>query len=247
MKKMISNQNNKINKQSKVTIVMPCFNEEHTIYEIIKRVLKEDCVGELIIVDDGSTDGTLRNIEKIRNKRVSVLKNKKNFGKGYSVRRGIEVAQFPIIGIQDADLEYSPKDYEKLIRPIIDMDADVVYGSRFRTIEATKLLYFSHYLANKFLTFLTNIFTNLNLSDMETCLKFFRTSAIRSVKLKENKFTIEPELTIKLALKKFIFYEVPITYVGRKYSEGKKIKFKDGILAIFCIFKYGIGLRIRGK
>ena len=111
---MISNQNNKINKQSKVTIVMPCFNEELTIYEIIKRVLKEECVGELIIVDDGSTDGTLRNIEKIRNKRVSVLKNKKNFGKGYSVRRGIEVARFPIIGIQDADLEYSPKDYEKL-------------------------------------------------------------------------------------------------------------------------------------
>lgn len=244
---MISSHNNQINKQSKVTIVMPCFNEELTIGEIIKRVLREECVGELIIVDDGSTDETLRNIEKIRNKRVRVLKNKKNSGKGYSIRRGIEIARFPIIGIQDADLEYNPKDYEKLIRPIIDMDADVVYGSRFHSTEATKLLYFSHYIANKFLTFLTNIFTNLNLSDMETCLKFFRTSAIRSVKLKENRFTIEPELTIKLALKQFVFYEVPITYIGRKYSEGKKIKTKDGILAIFCIFKYGIGLRIRGK
>ena len=244
---MTSNHKNRINKQSKVSIIMPCFNEEHTIEEIIKRVLRQKCVGELIIVDDGSTDGTLRNIRKIKNKKIILKKNQKNFGKGYSVRLGIEVARFPIIGIQDADLEYNPKDYEKLIRPIISMNADVVYGSRFRTIEATRLLYFSHYLANKFLTFLTNIFTNLNLSDMETCLKFFKASAIKSVVLKENTFTIEAELTIKLALKKFIFYEVPVTYIGRRYSEGKKIKFKDGILAIICIFKYGIGLRVRGR
>jgi glycosyltransferase involved in cell wall biosynthesis len=226
---------------------MPCFNEEHTIEEIIKRVLRQQCVGELIIVDDGSTDGTLKSIEKIRNKRIILKKNQKNFGKGYSVRLGIEAARFPIIGIQDADLEYNPKDYQKLIRPIIEMNADVVYGSRFRTIEATRLLYFSHYLANKFLTFLTNIFSNLNLTDMETCFKFFRASVIKSVVLRENRFTIEPELTIKLALKKFIFYEVPVTYIGRRYSDGKKIKFKDGVLAVFCIFRYGIGLRIRGR
>ena len=148
---MTSDHKNRINKQSKVSIIMPCFNEEHTIEEIIKRVLRQKCVGELIIVDDGSTDGTLRNIRKIKNKKIILKKNQKNFGKGYSVRLGIEVARFPIIGIQDADLEYNPKDYEKLIRPIISMNADVVYGSRFRTIEATRLLYFSHYLANKFL------------------------------------------------------------------------------------------------
>ena len=201
-------------------------------------MLKEECVGELIIVDDGSTDGTLRNIEKIRNKRVSVLKNKKNFGKGYSVRRGIEVARFPIIGIQDADLEYSPKDYEKLIRPIIDMDADVVYGSRFRTIEATKLLYFSHYLANKFLTFLTNIFTNLNLSDMETCFKAMKTSFFKRMDLQEKRFGVEPEMTAKLAALKARFFEVSISYFGRTYEEGKKIHAKDGFRAIYCIVYY---------
>jgi len=223
----------------KVTIVMPCFNEDKTIREIVYRVLSQTYVSELIVIDDCSTDSSLEKLLSIKSKKLIILRNASNFGKGYSIIKGISIAKGDIVGIQDADLEYSPESYPHLIRPIIENKADVVYGTRFHVREATRLVYYWHYIANKFLTNLCNVFTNLNMSDMETGSKFFSKEAISSVNLKERKFGIEPEITIKLAARKLRFYEVPISYDGRTYEEGKKISFRDGLYAIFAIFKYG--------
>ena len=224
------------------TIIIPCFNEINTISEILKRV-KENIneVDNIIIIDDGSTDGTKELLSDINEKNIVTKFHEQNFGKGKAIQTALHEKLNDIIIIQDADLEYNPKDYKQLIKPFLEANADVVYGSRFiGNNEYTRIHLFWHYIANKILTFICNIFTNLNMTDMETGYKCFRKETILDLKLKERSFGIEPEITIKLAKKKFVFYEVPISYAGRSYEEGKKIGLKDAFRAIYSIFKYSI-------
>ena len=223
------------------TIIIPCFNEINTISEILKRV-KENIneVDNIIIIDDGSTDGTKELLSDINEKNIVTKFHEQNFGKGKAIQTALYEKLNDIIIIQDADLEYNPKDYKQLIKPFVEANADVVYGSRFiGNNEYTRIHLFWHYIANKILTFICNIFTNLNMTDMETGYKCFRKETILDLKLKERSFGIEPEITIKLAKKKFVFYEVPISYAGRSY-EGKKIGLKDAFRAVYSIFKYSI-------
>lgn len=227
-----------------ISIVMACFNEEATIKEIIERVLSNPIVGELIIIDDASTDNSLKIVLGFDDSRITVLTNDKNRGKGFSISRGLNYASRTIVGIQDADLEYDPREYARIVEPIVSGRADVVYGSRFKGFGPVRVMYFWHYAANKILTLMSNIFTNLNLSDMETCYKFFRREVLNNLQLREKRFGIEPEITIKLASKNLRFYEVPITYDGRTYEQGKKIRLKDAIRAVFCIIFYGIQAKI---
>tara|TARA_Y100000590_G_scaffold410324_1_gene503272 strand:- start:1964 stop:2656 length:693 start_codon:yes stop_codon:yes gene_type:complete len=225
---------------TKITILIPCYNEVGTIEKIVSKVLKSQISDkEIIIVDDCSNDGT----REILKSKLSSLVNKilyhdSNLGKGACIRTGIQHVKGEIVIIQDADLEYDPNDYPKLIRPIDEFKADIVYGSRFKGSEGKRVLYFWNRVANYFLTVFSNICTNINLSDMETGFKCFKTSAIKSIQLKENGFGFEPEVTAKLAKKKFRFFEVGITYQGRTYEEGKKIRAIDGFKAVFCIVKY---------
>lgn len=224
------------------TIIIPCFNEINTISEILKRV-KENIneVDNIIIIDDGSTDGTKELLSDINEKNIVTKFHEQNFGKGKAIQTALYEKLNDIIIIQDADLEYNPKDYKQLIKPFVEANADVVYGSRFiGNNEYTRIHLFWHYIANKILTFICNIFTNLNMTDMETGYKCFRKETILDLKLKERSFGIEPEITIKLAKKKFVFYEVPISYAGRSYEEGKKIGLKDAFRAVYSIFKYSI-------
>jgi glycosyltransferase involved in cell wall biosynthesis len=229
----------------KLSIVIPVYNEVGTIKKVIDLVQSVDIweiEKEIIVVDDCSTDGTreiLSTIEKEYDN-VRVLSLEKNYGKGYALRKGFKEAEGEIIIIQDGDLEYNPHEYQKLIKPIIENNADVVYGSRFRSTEEMRVLYFWHYAGNKFLTILSNIFTNLNLTDMETCYKVFRKEVIRSIDLKENRFGFEPEITAKIAKKGYRIYEVGISYSGRTYKEGKKIGWLDGFYALWCILKYNL-------
>ena len=227
----------------KVSIIIPCYNEVRTIKEIISRVLNyKDFSKEIIVIDDNSIDGTLEILNEEYNKKLidNLLVNPKNFGKGYSVRRGIEVAKGDIIIIQDADLEYDPSDYPRLIDPIIKNYADVVYGSRFIGSDQKRVLHYWHSLGNAWLTMLSNIFTDLNLTDMEVGYKAFRSSVIKDIQLKENRFGFEPEITAKISKKKIRIFEVGIKYYGRTYSEGKKIGWKDAVSAIRCIILYNI-------
>jgi glycosyltransferase involved in cell wall biosynthesis len=225
----------------KLSIVIPCYNEVNNIKIVVDEVLCSTQIEkEVIIVDDYSTDGTRELLSNLKIENVKIIFHPKNEGKGASLRSGFEKITGDIVIIQDADLEYSPREYEKLIQPIIDGKADVVYGSRFKGGDAHRVLYFWHYVGNKILTTMSNIFTNLNLSDMETCYKVFRKEVLNNINIQENRFGFEPEITAKIAKLKCRIYEVGISYSGRTYKEGKKINWKDGFSAIRCIIKYNI-------
>jgi glycosyltransferase involved in cell wall biosynthesis len=220
----------------KLSVVIPVYNEETTIDEILSRVQAVPMEKEIIIVDDGSTDGTydrLQDIER-RHANVRVTYQEHNRGKGAALQRGFTQVTGDVVIIQDADLEYDPREYPKLLEPILDGRADVVYGSRFLG-GPHRVLYFWHFLGNKFLTLLSNAFNNINLSDMETCYKAFTREVLESLQLRSNRFGFEPEFTAKVAKKKWRIYEVPISYSGRSYEEGKKIGWKDGVKALFVI------------
>tara|TARA_S200000501_G_scaffold325041_1_gene322662 strand:- start:440 stop:1141 length:702 start_codon:yes stop_codon:yes gene_type:complete len=224
-----------------VSIIVPCFNEEKTIQKIVEKIINfKTYKTEIIIVDDFSSDKSRDIIIELEmnNKNIVRLFHGSNLGKGAALKSGINIAKGDLILFQDADLEYDPKDYDVLLKPFLITDADVVYGSRFIGGEYVRLHFFWHYLANKLLTLATNIVTNLNMTDMETGYKVFKKDVIKSINLKEKSFGIEPEISVKLAKKKFIFYEVPISYRGRSYEEGKKITLKDAFVAIYCIIKY---------
>ena len=223
----------------KISIIIPVFNEKKSIEEIIKRVQAVD-VGlekEIIIVDDCSQDGTRQILEKLNYPNMKLFFHSKNKGKGAALQTGFSKAEGDIILIQDADLEYDPQEYHKLLVPILDGRADVVYGSRFLG-GPHRVLFFWHYVGNKILTMLSNMTSNLNLTDMETCYKVFKKEILNKIKIKSKRFGFEPEVTIKFAKLKCRIYEVPISYSGRDYSEGKKIGWKDGIAAIFHIIRY---------
>ena len=226
----------------KISIISPCFNEEKTVSLIINKILNSYTgKKEIIVIDDFSNDKT-RDILKtdLKHKIDKLILNTKNYGKGYSIREGIKIAEGEVILVQDADLEYDPSDYTKLISPIEKGVADVVYGSRFLGGEEKRVLYFWHTLGNKFLTTLSNMFSNLNLTDMEVGYKLFKSDIIKDINLIEDRFGFEPEVTAKIAKKKIRIFEVGISYYGRKYEDGKKITWKDGISAIRCIFKYNL-------
>tara|TARA_S200000501_G_scaffold269090_1_gene252792 strand:+ start:1659 stop:2348 length:690 start_codon:yes stop_codon:yes gene_type:complete len=224
----------------KISVIIPCFNEHKTINTILDRLKNlSNFNKEIIIVDDFSNDGTKEFLQKIENSdEIKTIFNEKNFGKGYCIKKGIEESSGDIIIIQDADLEYDPTDIPKLINPIKNGDADVVYGSRFTGSDEKRVLFYWHSLGNKFLTTLSNMFSNLNLTDMECCYKAFRKEIIKEINLKENRFGFEPEVTAKISKKDIKIFEVGIKYFGRKYSEGKKITWVDGFRAIYCIIFY---------
>jgi glycosyltransferase involved in cell wall biosynthesis len=221
-----------------LSVVMPCYNEKDTVDECVAAVLRSSWVREVIIVDDGSTDGTRDILSRFKDERVRVILQPKNGGKGSALRTGFATATSDFVIVQDADLEYDPSDYSKILGPLVAGKADVVFGSRFAGGEAHRVVYFWHMVGNKFLTLMSNMFTNLNLTDMETCYKCFRREVIQSIDLKENRFGIEPELTGKVAAGKWRVYEVGIAYDGRTYEDGKKIGWKDGVRALICIVKY---------
>lgn len=221
----------------KLSVVIPVYNEISTIEEILKRVQSVPQDKEIIVIDDGSTDGTREWLEKLTMQEITVLFHSENKGKGAALRTGFEQATGHIVIIQDADLEYDPRDYDCLISPIADGRADVVFGSRFLG-GPHRVLFFWHYVGNKVLTVLSNMLTNLNLSDMETGYKAFRTSLLQKIRIKSNRFGFEPEITAKFAKLKCRIYEVPISYSGRGYEEGKKITWRDGLAALFHVIRF---------
>ena len=225
-----------------ISIIIPCFNEKNTIEILIDKINKiKEVDKEIIIIDDCSTDGSREVLkEKVLNKVQKIIYNETNYGKGYSVKKGIEVCSGEIVIIQDADLEYDPKEYSKLIKPILNGHADVVYGSRFVGSEEKRILFFWHAVANKMLTLLSNMFSNLNLTDMETCYKVFRTDIVKKINLEEKRFGFDPEITAKIAKLKPRIYEVGISYFGRTYEQGKKIRLKDAFIVFKCIVKYNL-------
>tara|TARA_Y100000389_G_scaffold157189_1_gene158252 strand:- start:1117 stop:1803 length:687 start_codon:yes stop_codon:yes gene_type:complete len=226
----------------KVSVLIPCFNEKNTIEKIVDKINKLENINlEIIIIDDNSNDGTTEILKSKIDKQVSqIIFNRKNHGKGYCIKKGIEGATGDIILIQDADLEYDPKEYYKLVKPIKDGNADVVYGSRFIGGDERRILFFWHTIANKLLTLLSNMFTNLNLTDMETGYKVFKKDLINRINLKENGFGFDPEITAKIAKQKPKIYEVGISYFGRTYEEGKKISLKDAFIVLKCIIIYNL-------
>jgi glycosyltransferase involved in cell wall biosynthesis len=226
----------------KVSIVIPCFNEAETIENIVQAVLSVPLTNrEIIIVDDSSTDGTKEILStKIKDLVDKIILHESNQGKGAALRSGFANVTGDVVVIQDADLEYNPQEYPILLQPILDGKADVVYGSRFNGGQAHRVLYFWHYVGNQILTLLSNMFTNLNLTDMETGYKAFRIEILKQIKIEENHFGVEPELTAKFAKLGCRIYEVGISYNGRTYKEGKKINWKDGVQALWCILKYNL-------
>ena len=228
----------------KLSIVIPVYNEKKYIQEIIRRVKEVRLPGidkEIIIIDDYSSDGSRQLIQDQLESQVNkVIYQEKNLGKGAALRSGFQAVTGDIVIVQDADLEYDPQEYEKLLKPILDGKADVVYGSRFVGSEPHRVLLFWHYVGNKILTLLSNMFTNMNLTDMETCYKMFRREVLDSVKIEQDRFGFEPEITAKVARRHWRIYEVGISYSGRNYAEGKKIKWKDGLSAVWYILKYNL-------
>ena len=238
---MQNSVNTQISNDILLSIVVPCFNEINTLEEVIQKIKNSPIKNkEIIIVDDYSTDGSREFLEKIKDKNILIKFHKKNKGKGAALRTGIDCAEGQVVIIQDADLEYDPEDYPNMINPIIKNKADVVYGSRFKGGQPHRVVYFWHRVGNGFLTLLSNIFTDLNLSDMETCYKAFKREIIQNIKIEEDRFGFEPEITAKISKKNYRIYEVGISYYGRTYKEGKKIGWKDGVQAILCILKYNL-------
>lgn len=225
-----------------ITIIIPCYNEVKTIEIIVNKILKLNKYEfEIIIVDDYSIDGSREILKNKLSSKVSlIIYNEKNYGKGYCIKKGIEQSNGDIILIQDADLEYDPNDYPKLINPIINNYADVVYGSRFVGGDEKRVLFFWHTVANKILTLISNIFSNLNLTDMECGYKVFRSEVLKKITLKQDRFGFEPEITAKISKMNIRIFEVGVSYFGRTYSEGKKITYKDAFNALYCIIKYNI-------
>ena len=223
-----------------VSVVIPVFNEREFVLEIIRRVKEEPCRKEIIVVDDCSTDGTRDLLQNINDKNVKVYFHERNQGKGAALRSGFSKATGDIVIIQDADMEYDPQEYSRLIKPILNGKAEVVYGSRFAGGDAHRVIYFWHMMGNKFLTFLSNMFTNLNLTDMETCYKAFTREVLQNLTVEESRFGFEAEFTAKVAKMDVRIYEVGISYFGRSYQEGKKINWKDGFSALRCILKYNL-------
>jgi glycosyltransferase involved in cell wall biosynthesis len=226
----------------KLSVVMPVYNEQATLRQVIERVLSVDIDIELICVDDGSQDGSRELLGELQQHyaQMKVFLQAQNMGKGAALRRGIQEATGTYVIVQDADLEYDPKDYQLLLSPLESGQADVVYGSRFLGSAPHRVLYYWHSVGNWFLTQLSNMLTNLNMTDMETCYKIFRREVIQSIPIEENRFGFEPEITVKIAKRKLRVYEVGISYWGRTYAEGKKIGWKDGFRALWCLLKYSI-------
>jgi glycosyltransferase involved in cell wall biosynthesis len=225
---------------AKLTLVMPAFNEVKTIEETVKKVISLDFVNQLVIVDDGSTDGTREILKNLNHEKIKIIFHEVNQGKGAALHTGFKEAKGPFVGVQDADLEYDPNDLSKFLPPLLNGQADAVFGSRFRSGEVGRVLYFWHSLGNRFLTTLSNMATNINLTDMETCYKVFRREIIQGIKIEENRFGFEPEITAKVAKLHCRIYEVGISYYGRTYDEGKKIGWRDGFRALYCIIKYNL-------
>jgi glycosyltransferase involved in cell wall biosynthesis len=231
-----------------ISVVVPCFNEQETIADVVDAVLASHLVGELIVVDDGSTDGTAKILGELDDPRVRILTQEINRGKGAALRRGFAEATRPYVVVQDADLEYDPGEYPRLVGPLIADKADVVFGSRFQGSSEHRVLYFWHSLGNRLLTLLSNACTNLNLTDMETGYKAFRRDVLERIEIEEPRFGVEPELTAKVARLRCRVYEVGISYHGRTYNEGKKIGWRDGLHAGYCIIAYSkLGERLRIK
>ena len=225
----------------KLSVIIPCYNESATISSLIEAVkLSPVRDKEIIIVDDGSKDGTRDILSTIEDQEVRVIFHERNQGKGAALRTGFQQASGDICIVQDADLEYDPQEFPVVIQPIIDGKADVVFGSRFQSGRPHRVVYFWHRIGNGVLTLMSNFFTDLNLSDMETCYKAFKREVIQSINIRENRFGFEPEVTAKIAKKNLRIYEVGISYYGRTYDEGKKIGWKDGVRAIYCILKYNL-------
>lgn len=232
---------------NRLSIIIPVYNEVDTVAEVLRKVagvdLTSDIEKEIVVVNDGSTDDTEKEIRVVMNEiqDIRLINHEKNWGKGASIRSALKEITGDYVVIQDGDLEYDPTEYNTLLKPVLDGHADVVYGSRFLGGNAHRILFFWHSLGNKFLTFLSNMFTNLNLTDMETCYKLMRTSMIRDLRLRENRFGFEPEITAKISkIPDIRIYEVGISYYGRQFKQGKKINWKDGFRAIFCILKYNL-------